>query len=125
VLRRRAGGYTVTLQPSAPLRAGVPVLMTYTIERNGRLITDMGQYLGTNGHMMAVNANLRDAVHTHTVAAGGAVTAAMATSHGPRFTFALTPRAAGLTKIWAQFQRGGQVITVPFTFWVAPVAKGK
>ena len=80
----------------------------------------MQPYLGAMGHMMAINANGRDIVHTHAVASGGAVSPTMATASGPRFTFDLTPAAPGMTRIWAQFQRAGEVVTVPFTLAVAP-----
>ncbi len=117
-LSKAVNGYTVSLKPSAPLVAGKSSLMTYTITRDGQPITDMEPYLGAMGHMMAINANGRDVVHTHTVSEGGAVSSAMATQSGPSFTYELTPPAPGLTKIWAQFQRRGRVITVPFTFQI-------
>lgn len=123
-LSKVVDGYTVTVQPTAPLVAGKQVFMTYTIERGGMPVTDMEPYLGASGHLMAINQNGRDIVHTHTVGAGGAVSNAMATKSGPRFTYDLTVSTPGLTKVWAQFQRGGKVLTVPFTFQVkAPGTK--
>ncbi|RYX85086.1 YHS domain-containing protein [bacterium] len=115
-LSKTVDGYTISLKSSTPLMVGKSSLLTYSITRGGKTVTDMQPYLGAMGHMMAINANGRDVVHTHTVGAGGAVTNAMATEKGPRFTFDLMPTAPGMTKIWAQFQRGGKVITVPFTF---------
>lgn len=115
-LTKVVDGISVSVKPSRPLEAGKPVLLTYTLKKNGKPITDMQPYLGAMGHMMAINQNGRDIVHTHTVGAGGAVSSAMATAKGPSFTYDLTLKAAGPTKIWAQFQRGGKVLTVPFTF---------
>jgi YHS domain-containing protein/plastocyanin len=115
-LTKTVDGITVSVKPSRPLEAGKPVLLTYTLKKAGKPLTDMQLYLGANGHLMAINRNGRDIVHTHTVGQGGAVTSAMATASGPRFTYDLTLPTGGLTKIWAQFQRGGRVLTVPFTF---------
>ncbi len=119
-LSKVVDGFGVSVRPSAPMQVGHPVLLTYSLTRGGKPVTDMGQYLGASGHLMAIAQDEREMVHTHTIAAGGAVSSAMATPSGPRFTFDLTPKTAGLTKIWAQFQRGAQVVTVPFTFNVAP-----
>ena len=129
-LTKTVDGYTISVKPNMKLQAGKTVLMTYDISKNGKPVTDMDLYLGANGHMMAINQNGRDIVHTHTVSAGGAVSPAMATPRGPRFTYELTLPVGGLTKIWAQFRRGNQVLTVPFVFKVAagqaaPRAKGK
>ncbi|RYG71138.1 YHS domain-containing protein [bacterium] len=120
-LTKTVDGITVSVKPSRPLEAGRPVLLTYTLKKGGKPLSDMQPYLGASGHMMAINRNGRDIVHTHTVGAGGLVTSAMATPSGPSFTYDLELPVSGLTKIWAQFQRGGKVLTVPFTFDV----KGK
>ncbi|BCM89756.1 hypothetical protein IAD21_01603 [Abditibacteriota bacterium] len=117
-LAKAVDGYNISLKPSAPLVAGKSTLFTYTLTQDGKPITDMEPYLGAMGHLMAINANGRDVVHTHTIGVGGSVSSDMATQSGPSFTYELTPPAPGPTRIWAQFQRNGQVITVPFTFQV-------
>ena len=43
------------------------------------------------------------------------ITPNMVTENGPRFTFKLTPPKPGRYKLWAQFQRRNQWLTVPFT----------
>ena len=114
-------GYQIAVKVP-PMRAGQETLLTYTITQSGKPVTDMQPYLGAMGHMMAIHQNGRDAVHTHTVSAGSdphtglTVTPAMATPHGPAFSFKLTLPTAGIYRVWAQFQRGSQVLTVPFTF---------
>jgi len=118
-LSKVVDGATVSLALSAPLVVGKTSLLTYSFARDGKPLTDLQPYLGAMGHLMAINGNGQEAVHTHTVGAGGPVSEDMATANGPRFTFALVPRAAGLTRVWAQFQRQGKVLTVPFTFNVA------
>jgi len=44
----------------------------------------------------------------------------MVTERGPRFSFKLTLPKAGRYKLWAQFQRNNQWLTVPFTLDIQP-----
>lgn len=115
-LTKVVDGITVSVQPSAPLQVGKPVLLTYSLSQNGKPITNMQPYLGAMGHLMAINQNGRNILHTHTVSSGGQVTASMATQSGPRFTYEVELAKSGLTKIWTQFQRNGRILTVPFVF---------
>ena len=48
------------------------------------------------------------------------ITADMVTERGPRFSFKLTLPKAGRYKLWAQFQRNNQWLTVPFTLDLKP-----
>ncbi|HEX8463855.1 MAG TPA: YHS domain-containing protein, partial [Abditibacterium sp.] len=117
-------GIGVTLKLSAPLRAGKPVLLTYSLSRNGRPVTDMVPYLAAMGHMIAISRADHRAVHTHAVSAGAdprsglRVSSQMSTASGPTQTFKLELPGSGLTRVWAQFGLPGRVLTVPFTFQV-------
>lgn len=115
-LTKTVNGITVSVRPSALLEVGKPVLLTYSLSQHGKPLTDMQPYLGAMGHLMAINQNGRNILHTHTVSSGGNVAPAMATASGPRFTYEVKLAKGGLTKIWAQFQRNGRVLTVPFVF---------
>lgn len=123
-LAKTVDGHTISLKVAPRLTAGKPSLLTYTITREGRPVTDMQPFLGAMGHLMAIHQQGRDIVHTHTVGSGGGgedgleVTPAMATATGPAFTYKLQLPSAGLYRIWAQFQHRGRVLTVPFTFKV-------
>lgn len=64
-LTKTVSGYTISVKPSARLEANRRVFMTYSIMRAGKPVTDMDLYLGANGHLMAINQNGRDIVHTH------------------------------------------------------------
>jgi YHS domain-containing protein len=111
-----------------PLRMEKPVLLTYTIrDRQGRAVKDIQPFIGAPGHLLAISQDGKEVVHTHALQSasqpsmGGqkepfVVTPAMVTETGPAFSFKLTVPTAGLYKTWAQFQRAGQVYTVPFTF---------
>lgn len=118
-------GIRADLKLSAPLRAGEPSVLTYTLSKNGKPVTDMTPYLAAMGHMMAVSQDGENAVHTHAVHAGAdprtnsEVTPQMVTESGPTQSFKLELPTSGLYKVWAQFGIGGKTLTVPFTFDVA------
>jgi hypothetical protein len=60
--------------------------------------------------MMIVNADLTEADHVHPEEPA---------TRGPTITFQPMMPAAGIYKLWLQFQRHGTVITVPFVIAVA------
>lgn len=64
-------------------------------------------YLGATGHLLVVSADLNIAFHSHPVDG-------LSTLTGPTVVFQVLFPRAGNYKLWAQFQRGGQVITAPF-----------
>ena len=125
----------LTLRPG-PIRAGRQTLLTYTLTDSvGRPRTDMQPILGVMGHLIALREDAQTLVHTHALhgvqpgSYGAAmltmmqagqreavpVTPDMVTEFGPAFTFKLTMPKPGLYKLWAQFQRKNQWLTVPFT----------
>ena len=125
---------TLTVRPGQ-MKAGQQSVLTYTLtDLQGRPRTDMQPILGVMGHLMALQDDDRTMIHTHAlhgVRAGsyGAATLAMmqagqselvpitpqmVTLTGPRFSFKLTPPRPGCYKLWAQFERQNQWLTVPF-----------
>ena len=126
---------TLTIRPGQ-LKAGQQSVLTYTLtDLHGRPRTDMQKILGVMGHLVALRDDDQTMVHTHAlhgVQAGsyGAatlammqtgqgevvpITAEMVTLTGPRLSFKLTPPRPGRYKLWAQFERQNQWLTVPFT----------
>ena len=132
-LTQRVGSYNVRLQVRPALRADRPSLFTYTVtDGHGRPVRNLRPYLGAMGHLFMVKQDGSEVLHTHTLDAPTrmvregemTLTRAMATPTGPSFTFKVTPPSAGLYKIWAQFQHGQQILTVPFALKVQPVWTG-
>ncbi len=121
---------SVAIQPKT-LRREQSAIITYTIrDSQGRPVRNIEPYLGAMGHLMAIRQDGREVVHTHALHAvtpGNEVkeagelhlTPAMSTASGPAFSFKVSLPTAGIYRVWAQFQRRGKVITVPFTFRVA------
>ncbi len=138
-------GLRVTMRPDKPLRAGEELLLNFAAAdaKTGKPATDLQPYLGSLAHFVIISEDTTDFLHAHPMTkeemneAGGAhggknhdakphahdaaemreeaKEGASASEVAAHTTF---PRA-GLYKVWAQFQRGGRVITVPYVVRVA------
>jgi Heavy metal binding domain len=106
----------LTVSPSAPV-GGKNVTLRYRVvnEMTGEPETVLQPYLGAWGHTLILSEDGRDYVHSHPseVISDGADRAQ--TRGGPDIAFeAFLPRA-GRYKIWSQFQKNNEVVTVSFT----------
>lgn len=133
-------GLCVTMRPDKPLRAGDELLLNFAAAdaKTGKPATDLQPYLGSLAHFVIISEDTTDFLHAHPMTkeemseAGGAHggmdqeakphahdaaemrdEAKQGTSPSEVAAHTTFPRA-GLYKIWAQFQRGGRVITVPY-----------
>lgn len=82
-------------------------------DEEGRPVSDLEPYLGALGHVVILSADGRDYVHAHPLESG----------KGEPVTFEAHFTSPGLYKGWAQFQRSGRVLTVPFALRVGPPEK--
>jgi hypothetical protein len=116
----------VKVSAAKPLRAGVDIPITLGLSGE----TDSLQpYLGAWAHVIVIGEHWHSFAHAHPV------------EQTPGFSFAHTHAiagpapneihivtnfpAAGMYKMWAQFQQGGKVITVPFVLHVAAAEQAK
>ncbi|MDQ3749048.1 MAG: cupredoxin domain-containing protein [Acidobacteriota bacterium] len=132
-------GLRVVMKPSAEIKAGQELTLDFQAfdALSGKPATDLQNYLGELAHFVIISEDLKDFVHAHPMAkgekmndmkmddkkadehsAGGHDHSTMEgetknTSASEVSAHTAFPRA-GLYKLWAQFQRGGKVITVPF-----------
>ncbi|MFO0895011.1 MAG: heavy metal-binding domain-containing protein [Phycisphaerales bacterium] len=111
-------GYTVSLDTGGPVKTGGATHMAYTIMRDGKPVTDLAPYLGAMGHLVIIKEDLKEFVHSHPHE-GGEHAHDASRKGGPKVDFEAHFKTPGIYKGWAQFQHGGKVITVPFTFGVA------
>ena len=101
------------LEP-APLVEGqfAHLAFTLTDSNTGRPVADLQPYLGAFGHALILSEDMRDYVHSHPFedidSAGKAL-------GGPTVIFEGYMPKAGHYRAWSQFQRNGEVITIPFT----------
>ena len=102
--------FALTLEPREPV-AGKKLTLTYHVTdlKTGESVRDLEPYLGAWGHTLILSEDARDYVHSHPT---------QSIADGISFE-AFLPRS-GHYRIWSQFQRHGQVITVPFTIAVKP-----
>ena len=132
-------GLKIVMKPSAEIKAGQELTLDFQAfdAASGRPATDLQNYLGELAHFVIISEDMKDFVHAHPMAKGekmsdmkmdgkkagnhpsdghdhstmeGTVTKPSASEVSAHTAF---PRA-GFYKLWAQFQRGGRVISVPF-----------
>lgn len=90
--------------------AGREQLITFELSdaATGRPIDDLEPFLGATGHLLLASADLEVVAHSHPVAE-------ISGRAGPNVVFQVLFPRAGMYRMWAQFQRRGDVLTVPFT----------
>ncbi len=100
------GGVRVRLQATT-LKAGKEATLKFTLTdaSTNSPISDLEPFLGAPGHVLLVSADLTDSNHVHPEEPA---------TRGPVITFQPMMPAAGIYKLWLQFQRSGVVSTVPF-----------
>ena len=83
-------------------------------DASGNAVGDTQPWLGAAGHMMIFSKDGQTVVHSHP--ADGAENAALVKKGEMRFTGRF-PKP-GAYRVFAQFQRGGVIHTIPFTIEV-------
>jgi hypothetical protein len=93
--------------------AGREQLITFELfdAASGAPAENLEPYLGAAGHLLLASADLTIATHSHPVAG-------ISAAHGPTVVFQVLFPTAGTYRLWAQFQRGGEVLTSSFTVLV-------
>ena len=106
----------LTLNPSEP-RGGKNVALNYHLsnEMTGEPLKDLQPYLGAWGHTLILSEDGRDYIHSHPRELIPDRANRTKMISGPDVSFdAFLPRA-GLYRVWSQFQRNGELLTVQFT----------
>ncbi|MFC4605270.1 hypothetical protein [Rhodococcus kronopolitis] len=106
-------GYEVTL--GGNLVPGEGDLLTFTVRKDGRPITDLQPYLAAFGHLVVLRAGDLAYVHVHPNGEpGDGVTAP-----GPDVTFHTAVPGAGTYRLFLDFKHGDTVRTAAFTLAAA------
>ena len=109
----------VDLEPSTLVEGQFGHLaFTLTDAKTGRPITDLQPYLGAFGHALILSEDMRDYVHSHPFEDLDGVAKGFS---GPTVTFEAYMPKAGRYRAWSQFQRNGEVVTIPLTINVLTV----
>lgn len=97
-------GYTVRL--GGDLKPGAESLVTTTVTKDGKPVTDLQPYLGANGHLVALRSADLAYLHVHPLDAPDA---------GPEVKFMVQVPTSGRYRLFLDFQHGGKVRTAEFT----------
>ncbi|MEU3271985.1 hypothetical protein ABZ639_14130 [Saccharomonospora sp. NPDC006951] len=97
-------GYEVRLD--GELVAGKSTLVTLTVSKDGRPVTDLQPYLGADGHLVALREGDLAYLHVHP---------GDDPSGGPEITFHTEVPSAGTYRLFLDFQHEGTVRTAEFT----------
>jgi len=114
---QRTDDLELTLRTEGELRAGEAAMLHFDAVdmKTGSPVADFEPYLGAKAHFMVLSADGEDFIHVHAVEEPGIPSRVSAHAVFPR---------PGLYKLWAQMQRRGEVLTIPFVLRVAaPGAK--
>lgn len=140
-LVKSVDGLTVTMRPDGALKPGSPATIYFDVKdaASGSPVTNLEKYLGEYAHFVLISQDGSEFLHAHPMSgdmddagdshSGGMDHGAMnhGGSHGNTHDAAGSPSQvmahtefpkAGLYKVWAQFQRAGKVITVPFVLQI-------
>ena len=92
-------GYTVELD-GAPV-AGIESELEFVVRRNGKVVSDLPEYLGARGHLVAVRDGDLAYLHVH--------------ADEERLAFEADFPTVGAYRLFLQFTHGGEVRTAAFT----------
>lgn len=150
-LEKTVGGVRVHLKPNADLTANKEAMLNFQVfdAESGELAHNLEDYLGARAHFVVISQDLEEFVHAHPLSNDNV----KAAEHSHEKTEAMPHESTeknhrhenktinapansmvsahvnfpkiGLYKIFAQFQRAGTVITVPFVVNVKPGAEEK
>jgi hypothetical protein len=102
-------GYTVTL--SGTPTANEASMLTLSVSRNGKPVTDLQPYLGAYGHLVALRASDLAYLHVHPMGEPGDGK----TPAGPEIGFHTTVPSNGDYRLFLDFKHDDVVRTAEFT----------
>jgi hypothetical protein len=99
-----------------PLTAGKQATFTFNFSAGGAAVVDLQPWLGMAGHLIARRTDGALFAHIHAAEQMPPADPILAagTIYGPNIRFAYTFPQPGRYQLWAQFQRAGEIVTVPF-----------
>ena len=112
-------GYTVTL--SGTPKANEASMLTLSVSRDGKPVTNLQPYLGAYGHLVALRASDLAYLHVHPMGEPGDGT----TAAGPDIGFHTTVPSNGDYRLFLDFKHDGVVRTADFTVSVGPADSAK
>lgn len=139
-LTKEAEGLRVIASSDKPLRAGEDLMLKFALTdaKTAQPVNNLQLYLGALAHFVIISEDLKSFIHAHPLDAGEVFDPSQDPSQHVHDPAQLAKKLvgpspsevsayvnfphAGLYKLWAQFQREGKVITVPFVLNVGEAA---
>lgn len=127
---KTAKNLRVVMKPSGDLVSDEETTLDFAVfdAATDQPVTDLENYLGEKAHFVVISRDLQEFVHAHPMSTDNAKASAHAAAATHRHDDKMMSSAASTVsahitfpkaaayRLWAQFKRGGEVITVPFTF---------
>jgi uncharacterized protein YfkK (UPF0435 family) len=123
------GGIRVEMKPDGEFIAGKEMLLNFYVTDilTKKPSTDLQNYLGEKAHFVVISQDLQEFVHAHPISNDSGEhnhgDMKMPGKNDATVSAHIVFPKAGIYKLWAQFQRNGRVIDVPFVVNVAETAK--
>lgn len=111
------GGYAFKLTPAAPVRAGKPAELVFTVTRPDGGPVPMEPVMAAYAHLVAFDTGNSGFAHLHPKEIS---LTPPPDATKPKLTFQITIPNAGVYVIWAQVKLAGREVFAPFWFEVAP-----
>lgn len=139
-LTTQSDGLRVELTSDKALRAGEDLMLRFALfdAQTNAPVNNLQLYLGSLAHFVIVSQDLNEFIHAHPLDAGevfdpsqdpnlhvhdpSQLSKTLVGPSPPEVSAHVSFPRAGLYKLWAQFQRDGRVIVVPFVLKVAEAA---
>ncbi|MFT4417076.1 hypothetical protein ACLM5H_24765 [Fredinandcohnia humi] len=99
------GKVALLIEPQLESKKELTLKFTLTDVNTNQPLSDLEPYLGSIGHVVVLSEDGERYLHVHAIEGQGS---------GPVALFETEFTESGGYKIWAQFQRNGQVFTVPY-----------
>ena len=129
-LTKIRNGLRVTFALPQEIRTGEDLRFRFEVTDpgTGESVTDLQPYLGAWAHIMIVREDGRRFIHAHAVDEAYSASDADPWQHThaapgpspPSVSTMVGFREPGRYRIWVQFQRNGEIVTVPYDFVVRP-----
>ncbi len=104
-LKKTVGEYQITYAFPTEVMMRNEISYSLTMEKNGKPVTDLENYLGALGHSIILKMRTLDFIHTH---------AEEINIRGPKIKFSTSFPESGIYKIFTQFAHQGKVFTVDY-----------
>jgi hypothetical protein len=130
IFEKTVGNLRVVMKPSGDLISNRELLLDFQVfdAQTNKPVTDLENYLGAKAHFVVISKDLEEFVHAHPMSTDNvksdehnhnAATEKMSGAEGMSIVSAhIAFPKPSIYRLWAQFQRGGNVTTIPFTFEV-------